>query len=77
MLQKEDKLKKVGRKRVHAKIVLSVVVEMDSDLTVDDVIKNRTEFLAEPKDSHGGTVIAMRIQSVEEVPRFKASVTND
>ena len=67
----------VKRIKVHAKVVMDVIVVMDQDMELEDVIKNRTEFLAEPKSSSGGTVVAMNIQSVTEIPRTKIPVRDD
>jgi uncharacterized protein (UPF0179 family) len=70
-------MKKAGRKKSRAKVTFSMVVDHDEDVDVVDVIKNRTEFLAEPKSAHGGTVIAMNINSVEPIARSGKSVQEE
>lgn len=52
------------REKKRATISMSVELIMDSGQTVEDVIKNKTVFLAEPTSFCGGTITKIKINSV-------------
>jgi len=71
------KSKKINKKkeRFNCNVTFCMSGVVNNDVTPEDLIKNGTEFLAEPKNADG-CIVAMRIQSIDIMPKPSRVETN-